>query len=133
MIDANRKNVAEKPTENVEVSRDAYNELKCVSTKVDIVVDLMCHGTLMADDVLAILNCNISLPDKITFEDYIRIPTFLYDDLLNLRVRFDALLDMLEKHDYLSTGKILRTLGTELALEEADKLEKEKNERLNNK
>ena len=40
---------------------------------------------------------------------------------------------MLENNNYVSTDEILRTLGTELAIEEADRWEKEKNERFNNK
>ena len=39
MIDASRS--MEKPTENVRVPFDEYNELSSISTKVDIIVDLM--------------------------------------------------------------------------------------------
>lgn len=133
MIDASRKNDVEKPTENIGVSFNTYNELICISTKVDVVVDLMCHGVLMADDVLKILKVETLLPKETTFESYIAIPVYFYNDLLDLKVRVDVLLDMLENNNYVSTDEILRTLGTELAIEEADRWEKEKNERLNNK
>lgn len=133
MIDASRKNDVEKPTENIGVSFNTYNELICISTKVDVVVDLMCHGVLMADDVLKILKVETLLPKETTFESYIAIPVYFYNDLLDLKVRVDVLLDMLENNNYVSTDEILRTLGTELAIEEADRWEKEKNERFNNK
>ena len=129
MIDASRS--VEKPTENVGVSFNTYNELICISIKVDVVVDLMCHGTLMADEVLKILSVDTSLP-KETTESYITIPVYFYNNLVELKTRVDVLLDMLN-NNYVSTDEILRTLGTELAIEEADRREKEKNERLNNK
>lgn len=132
MIDASRSVEMEKPTENVGVSFNTYNELICISIKVDVVVDLMCHGTLMADEVLKILSVDTSLP-KETTESYITIPVYFYNNLVELKTRVDVLLDMLENNNYVSTDEILRTLGTELAIEEADKWEKEKNERLNNK
>ena len=131
MIDASRS--MEKPTENVKVPFDEYNELSSISTKVDIIVDLMCHGTLMADDVLRILKVDTSFPKETTFEKDIVVSVCIYNILLDLKVRVDVLLDMLENNNYVSTDEILRTLGTELAIEEADKWEKEKNERLNNK
>lgn len=133
MIDANRKNDAEKPTENVRVSFNVYNELTCISTKVDVVVDLMCHGVLTADAVLRILKVDTSLPKETTFEKDIVVSVCIYNNLFDLKVRVDVLLDMLENDDYVSTDKILRTLGTELAIEEADRWEKKKNERFNNK
>ena len=131
MIDASRS--VDKPTENVRVPFNIYNELICISTKVDIIVDLMCHGTLMADDVLRILKVDTSFPKETTFEKDIVISVCIYNNLLDLKVRVDILLDMLENNDYVSTDKILRTLGTELAIEEADRQEKEINERFNNK
>ena len=131
MINASRS--TEKQTENIGVSINAYNELICISTKVDIIVDLMCHGTLMAQEVLKILSVDTSLPKEITFESYITIPVYFYNNLVELKTRADVLLDMLENNNYVSTDEILRTLGTELAIEEADRWEKEKNERLNNK
>ena len=131
MIDASRN--TEKPTENVRVPFDDYNELICISTKVDIIVDLMCHGTLMADDVLRILKVDTNFPKGKTFERDIVVSVCIYNNLLDLKVRVDVLLDMLENNNYVSTDEILRTLGTELAIEEADRREKEKNERLNNK
>ena len=131
MIDASRN--TEKPTENVRVPFDEYNELSSISTKVDIIVDLMCHGTLMADDVLRILKVDTSFPKETTFEKDIVVSVCIYNNLLDLKVRVDVLLDMLEKKDYVSTDEILRILGTELAIEEAERREKEKNERLNNK
>lgn len=131
MIDASRS--VEKPTEVIGVSFNAYNELRCISTKVDVVVDLMCHGTLMAEEVLKILKVETSLPKETTFESYITIPVYFYNNLADLKVRVDVLLDILEKKDYVSTDRILRTLGTELAIEEADRQEKEQNERFNNK
>ena len=131
MIDASRN--TEKPTENVGVSFNTYNDLICISTKVDIIVDLMCHGTLMADDVLRILKVETSFPKETTFEKDIVVSVCIYNNLLDLKVRVDVLLDMLENNNYVSTDEILRTLGTELAIEEADRWEKEKNERLNNK
>ena len=132
MINASRKSDVEKPTENVGVSFNAYNELICISIKADVVVDLMCHGTLMAEEVLKILSVDTSLP-KETTESYITIPVYFYNNLVELKTRVDVLLDMLENNNYVSTDEILRTLGTELAIEEADRREKEKNERLNNK
>ena len=131
MIDASRS--VEKPTENVRVSFNDYNELICISTKVDIIVDLMCHGTLMADDVLRILKVETSFPKETTFEKDMVISVCIYNNLLDLKVRVDVLLDMLENNNYVSTDEILRTLGTELAIEEADRWEKKKNERFNNK
>lgn len=131
MIDASRS--VEKPTENVRVPFDEYNELSSISTKVDIIVDLMCHGTLMTDDVLRILKVDTSFTKETTFEKDIVVSVCIYNNLLDLKVRADVLLDMLEKKDYVSTDKILRTLGTELAIEEADRQEKELNERFNNK
>ena len=131
MIDASRS--VDKPTENVRVPFDEYNELSSISTKVDIIVDLMCHGTLMADDVLRILKVDTSFPKETTFEKDIVVSVCIYNILLDLKVRVDVLLDMLENNNYLATDKILRTLGTELAIEEADRWEKEKNERFNNK
>lgn len=131
MIDASRS--VEKPTENVPVPFDEYNKLSSISTKVDIIVDLMCHGTLMAEDVLRILKVDTSFPKETTFERDMVVSVCIYDNLLDLKVRVDVLLDMLEKEDYVSTDKILRTLGTELAIEEADRQEKELNERFNNK
>ena len=131
MIDASRS--VDKPTENVRVPFDEYNELSSISTKVDIIVDLMCHGTLMADDVLRILKVDTSFPKGKTFEKDIVVSVCIYNILLDLKVRVDVLLDMLGKKDYVSTDKILRTLGTELAIEEADRQEKEINERFNNK
>lgn len=133
MIDASRKSDTEKPTEVIGVSFNVYNELICISTKVDVVVDLMCHGTLMAEDVLKILKVETSLPKETTFESYITIPVYFYNNLADLKVRVNVLLDILEKKDYVSTDRILRTLGTELAIEEADRQEKELNERFNNK
>lgn len=133
MIDASRKSDVEKPTENVGVSFNTYNDLICISIKVDVVVDLMCHGTLMAEEVLKILSVDTSLPKETTFENYITIPVYFYNNLVDLKTRVDVLLDMLENNNYVSTDEILRTLGTELAIEEADRQEKEKNERLNNK
>lgn len=131
MIDASRS--VEKPAEVIGVSFNVYNELICISTKVDVVVDLMCHGTLMAEEVLKILKVETSLPKETTFESYIAIPVYFYNDLVDLKVRVNILLDILEKKDYVSADKILRTLGTELAIEEADRQEKELNERFNNK
>lgn len=129
MIDASRS--VEKPTENVKVPFDEYNKLSSISTKVDIIVDLMCHGTLMADDVLSILKVDTTFPKEIERDTVVSM--CIYNNLLDLKVRVDVLLDMLEKKDYVSTDKILRTLGTELAIEEADRQEKELNERFNNK
>ena len=131
MINASRS--VEKPTEDVKVPFDEYNELSSISTKVDIIVDLMCHGTLMAEDVLRILKVDTNFPKGKTFERDIVVSVCIYNNLLDLKVRVDVLLDMLEKKDYVSTDKILRTLGTELAIEEADRQEKEINERFNNK
>lgn len=133
MIDASRKSDVEKPTENIGVSFNTYNDLICISIKVDIVVDLMCHGTLMADEVLKILSVDTSLPKETVFESYITIPVYFYNNLVELKTRVDVLLDMLENNNYVSTDEILRTLGTELAIEEANRREKEKNERFNNK
>ena len=131
MINASRS--TEKPTENIGVSFNAYNELICISIKVDVVVDLMCHGTLMAEEVLKILSVDTSLPKETTFERDIVVSVCIYNNLLDLKVRVDVLLDMLENNNYVSTDEILRTLGTELAIEEADRWEKKKNERFNNK
>ena len=131
MIDASRS--VDKPTENVKVPFDEYNELSSISTKVDIIVDLMCHGTLMAEDVLRILKVDTNFPKETTFERDIVVSVCIYNNLLDLKVRVDVLLDMLENNNYVSTDEILRTLGTELAIEEADRREKKKNEWLDNK
>ena len=127
MIDASRKSDVEKPTENVGVSFNTYNDLICISIKADVVVDLMCHGTLMADEVLRILKVETSLPKETTFESYITIPVYLYNNLVEMKTRVNVLLDMLE-NNYVSTDEILRTLGTELAIEEADRREKKMGE-----
>ena len=87
----------------------------------------------MAEDVLRILKVDTSFPKGKTFERDTVVSVCIYNNLLDLKVRVDVLLDMLEKKDYVSTDKILRTLGTELAIEEADRQEKELNERFNNK
>ena len=126
MIDASRN--VEKPTENVGVSFNTYNDLICISIKVDVVVDLMCHGTLMAEEVLKILSVDTSLPKETTFESYIAVPVYFYNNLVELKTRVDVLLDMLENNNYVSTDEILRTLGTELAIEEADRREKKMGE-----
>ena len=132
MINASRKSDVEKPTENIGVSFNTYNDLICISIKADVVVDLMCHGTLMAEEVLKILSVDTSLPKETTFESYIAVPVYFYNNLVELKTRVNVLLDMLE-NNYVSTDEILRTLGTELAIEEADRREKEKNERFNDK
>ena len=87
----------------------------------------------MADDVLRILKVDTNFPKGKTFERDIVVSVCIYNNLLDLKVRVDVLLDMLENNNYVSTDKILRTLGTELAIEEADRQEKEINERFNNK
>ena len=123
----------EKETEIVGVTINKLNEFLCISTKVDIVVELICHGTLMSDDILLILNSESSLAKETTFETFVSIPVYKYEYFVSLEMRVNVLLDMLENNNYVSTDEILRTLGTELAIEEADRREKEKNERLNNK
>lgn len=133
MIDVSRKSDVEKSTEVIGVSFNVYNELICISTKVDVIVDLMCHGALMPEEILKILKVETSLPKETTFESYIAIPVYFYNNLADLKVRVNVLLDILEKKDYVPTGKILRTLGTELAIEEADRQEKWLNERFDNK
>ena len=133
MIDASRKSDAEKETEVVGVTINKLNEFLCISTKVDIVVELIRHGTLISDDILLILNSESSLSKETTFETFASIPIYKYEYFVSLEMRVNVLLDMLEKKDYVSTDEILRTLGTELAIEEADRWEKKKNERLNNK
>ncbi len=132
MIDASRKD-AEKPTEIIGVSMNKYNEFICISAKVDVVVELMRHGTLMAEDILLILNSESSLAKETTFETFVSIPIYAYENYVGLEMRVNVLLDMLKGNDYVSTDEILRTLGTELAIEEADRQEKELNERFNNK
>ena len=133
MIDASRKSDAGKETEVVGVTINKLNEFLCISTKVDIVVELIRHGTLMSDDILLILNSESSLAKETTFETFVSIPIYAYENYVGLEMRVNVLLDMLKGNDYVSTDEILRTLGTELAIEEADRWEKEKNERLNNK
>lgn len=133
MINASRKSDVEKETEIVGVTINKLNEFLCISTKVDIVVELICHGTLMSDDILLILNSESSLAKETTFETFVSIPVYKYEYFVSLEMRVNVLLDMLENNNYVSTDEILRTLGTELAIEEADRREKEKNERLNNK
>lgn len=123
----------EKETEIVGVTINKLNEFLCISTKVDIVVELICHGTLMSDDILLILNSESSLAKETTFETFVSIPVYKYEYFVSLEMRVNVLLDMLENNNYVSTDEILRTLGTELAIEEADRREKEKNERFNNK
>ena len=132
MINASRKSDVEKETEIVGVTINKLNEFLCISTKVDIVVELICHGTLMSDDILLILNSESSLAKETTFETFVSIPVYKYEYFVSLEMRVNVLLDMLENNNYVSTDEILRTLGTELAIEEADRREKEKNERLNN-
>ena len=133
MINASRKSDVEKETEIVGVTINKLNEFLCISTKVDIVVELICHGTLMSDDILLILNSESSLAKETTFETFVSIPVYKYEYFVSLEMRVNVLLDMLENNNYVSTDEILRTLGTELAIEEADRREKEKNERFNNK
>ena len=133
MIDASRKSDVEKETEIVGVTINKLNEFLCISTKVDIVVELIRHGTLISDDILLILNSENSLAKETTFETFVSIPVYKYEYFVSLEMRVNVLLDMLENNNYVSTDKILRTLGTELAIEEADRQEKEINERFNNK
>lgn len=133
MIDASRKSNVGKETEVVGVTINKLNEFLCISTKVDIVVELIRHGTLMSDDILLILNSESSLAKETTFETFASIPVYKYEYFVGLEMRVNVLLDMLENNNYVSTDEILRTLGTELAIEEADRREKEKNERFNNK
>ena len=133
MINASRKSDVEKETDIVGVTINKLNEFLCISTKVDIVVELICHGTLMSDDILLILNSESSLAKETTFETFVSIPVYKYEYFVSLEMRVNVLLDMLENNNYVSTDEILRTLGTELAIEEADRREKEKNERFNNK
>ena len=133
MINASRKSDVEKETEIVGVTINKLNEFLCISTKVDIVVELIRHGTLMSDDILLILNSENSLAKETTFETFVSIPVYKYEYFVSLEMRVNVLLDMLENNNYVSTDEILRTLGTELAIEEADRQEKEINERFNNK
>ena len=133
MINASRKSDVEKETEIVGVTINKLNKFLCISTKVDIVVELIRHGTLMSDDILLILNSENSLAKETTFETFVSIPVYKYEYFVSLEMRVNVLLDMLENNNYVSTDEILRTLGTELAIEEAERREKEKNERLNNK
>ena len=133
MINASRKSDVEKETEIVGVTINKLNKFLCISTKVDIVVELIRHGTLMSDDILLILNSENSLAKETTFETFVSIPVYKYEYFVSLEMRVNVLLDMLENNNYVSTDEILRTLGTELAIEEADRWEKEKNERFNNK
>lgn len=133
MIDARIKSDAGKETEVIGVTINKLNEFLCISTKVDIVVELIRHGTLMSDDILLILNSESSLAKETTFETFASIPAYKYGYFVGLEMRVNVLLDMLENNNYVSTDEILRTLGTELAIEEADRWEKEKNERFNNK
>ena len=133
MINASRKSDAGKETEIVGVTINKLNEFLCISTKVDIVVELIRHGTLMSDDILLILNSENSLAKETTFETFVSIPVYKYEYCVSLEMRVNVLLDMLENNNYVSTDEILRTLGTELAIEEADRQEKEINERFNNK
>ena len=133
MINASRKSDVEKETEIVGVTINKLNEFLCISTKVDIVVELIRHGTLISDDILLILNSENSLAKETTFETFVSIPVYKYEYFVSLEMRVNVLLDMLENNNYVSTDKILRTLGTELAIEEADRQEKEINERFNNK
>ena len=85
MIDASRS--VDKPTENVRVPFDEYKKLSSISTKVDIIVDLMCHGMLMADDVLRILKVDTNFPKETTFERDIVVSVCIYNNLLELKER----------------------------------------------
>ena len=124
MIDASRKSDTGKETEVVGVTINKLNEFLCISTKVDIVVELIRHGTLMSDDILLILNSENSLAKETTFETFVSIPVYKYEYFVSLEMRVNVLLDMLENNNYVSTDEMLRTLGTELAIEEADRREK---------
>lgn len=136
MIDARIKSNVGKETEVIGVTINKLNEFLCISTKVDIVVELIRHGTLMSDDILLILNSESSLAKETTFETFASIPAYKYEYFVGLEMRVNVLLDMLENNNYVSTDEILRTLGTELAIEEADKIAREMEkmrERFNNK
>ena len=136
MIDARIKSNVGKETEVIGVTINKLNEFLCISTKVDIVVELIRHGTLMSDDILLILNSESSLANETTFETFASILAYKYEYFVGLEMRVNVLLDMLENNNYVSTDEILRTLGTELAIEEADKIAREMEkmrERFNNK
>ena len=84
MINASRKSDVEKETEIVGVTINKLNEFLCISTKVDIVVELICHGTLMSDDILLILNSENSLAKETTFETFVSIPVYKYEYFVSL-------------------------------------------------
>lgn len=107
----------------VKIPDDLYAEFIKNSTKIDIIVELMRHGYVSENTIVAILEAD---KKEKAFDDEITIPLFKYADFLEQCTRTKTLLALLKNDGcMLHDNEILRILNTELSLEEADKLELE--------
>lgn len=112
-----------------------YNKFIYNSTKIDIAVELLRHGTLSDETLLKILEVDSSLNEDY-LKGFVPIAKTLYDVFVEQQARIDALINYLKSEEYASKENILRILNTELAIEEADKIAREMErmrERFNNK
>lgn len=117
------------------VNQLLYNKFIYNSTKIDIAVELLRHGTLSDETLLKILEVDSSLNEDY-LKGFIPITKTLYDVFVEQQARIDALINYLKSEQYASKENILRILNTELAIEEADKIAREMErmrERFNNK
>lgn len=106
------------------VNQLLYNKFIYNSTKIDIAVELLRHGTLSDETLLKILEVDSSLNEDY-LKDFIPIAKTLYDVFVEQQARIDALINYLKLEQYTSKENILRILNTELAIEEADKIARE--------
>lgn len=56
--------------------------------------------------------------------DNVVIPRDRYDELLDIETRVDVVVDMIARNDYVSMSNVLRILGSEYAIDAANKIEK---------
>lgn len=121
--------------DGMEVAASLYYKFICNSTKIDIAVELLRHGTLSDETLLEILEVDSSLSEGY-FKGFTSIAKTLYDVFVEQQARIDVLINYLKTEEYASKENILRILNTELAIEEADKIAREMEkvrERFNNK
>lgn len=117
------------------VAVSLYRKFIYNSTKIDIAVELLRHGTLSDETLLEILEVDSSLSEN-CFKGFTPITKTLYDVFVEQQARIDVLTNYLKTEEYASKENILRILNTELAIEEADKIAREMErmrERFNNK
>lgn len=56
--------------------------------------------------------------------DNVTIPRDRYDELLDIETRVNVVVEMIESDGYMSTIRLLRTLGSEHAIDVANDIEK---------